>query len=456
MNAANRDKMRFSQKQATLINALRTNQYSYLLFGGGAGGAKTFLGAFLMLQYAIAYPKSQIGVFRRNLPTLKRTTLRTFNLVAESMNLKKDRDFKENRTDLTWELTNGSMIFFMDLDERIDPDFNRVKGLELSCAFIDEANEIIEDGFTILKTRVGRRNQHGGKAFIYLTCNPDQNWVKTTFYDPWKANELPSDTYYLQALATDNPYLPKSYVDDLKKLHSAWRKRFLEGDWDYADEDMTLFKMRYLDAAMTYPSEDTKRSQRRVGIDVAREGGDKSVFALLDEGIVTDLYLPRISKDTTDPILVMLANEVELYVKRKDVPWANVTIDTVGVGAGVYDILRSRGYGVRGFKAGERAADYTKYFDRRSEAYCLYAEKMESGSRGISRGIKNLNDLRQDLIAHKLQVSDKLIRVESKSDMRKRLKRSPDFSDAVIIADYEAGRGQVYVPEAPKFSVPSF
>ncbi len=438
----------FTPKQRTLVDALRTRDYSYLLFGGGAGGAKTFLGAVIMLNYAMQYPNSQIGVFRRNMPALKRTTYRTFLMVADLMGIKERRHYKNNRKDGLWEFENGSVIFFMDLDDRIDPDFNRAKGLELSCAFIDEANEVAEDGFTILRTRIGRRNQHGGHAFLYLTCNPDQNWVKTLFYDPWQRGDLESPFYYLQSLVTDNPHLGEDYIEQLQELPEAWRERYLNGNWDYADEDNTLFKMRYLLNSLIETPE--LMGNRRIGADIAREGDDDTVFCLIDNETIIDLFHPKISKNTTDPILVLTANHLEEYAAKHSCQMSDVQIDTVGLGAGVYDILRSRGHAVRGFKSGYASSDPKRFGSLRDEAFYEMAQAVEGGSLKIWRRLKRWESLRQDLIAHSLDISDKLIRVESKKTIKKRIGRSPDDADAAVIAWYRPTNHGVYVPKRPR------
>lgn len=444
----------FTPKQRTLVDALRTRDYTYMLFGGGAGGAKTFLGATIMLNYAMQYPGSQIGVFRRNMPALKKTTYRTFLMVAEIMGIKERTHYKNNRKDSYWEFENGSIIFFMDLDDRIDPDFNRAKGLELSCGFIDEANEVSEDGFTILRTRIGRRNQHGGHAFLYLTCNPDQNWVKTLFYDPWKDGNLESPFFYLQSLVTDNPHLGQDYIDQLQELPEAWRERYLNGNWDYADEDNTLFKMRYLTQALVETPD--LKNQRRIGVDVAREGDDRTVFCLIDHDTIIDIFEPKISKNTNEPILVLTANHVEEYARKHNCDMSNVQIDTVGLGAGVWDILKSRGHAVRAFKSGFSPSDKERFGCLRDEAFYEMAQAFEKGELKIWRGLKRWESLRQDLVAHSLEISDKLIRVESKKMVKKRIGRSPDDADAAVIAWFRFKRNGVFVPKRPRLPAMSF
>ncbi len=443
----------FTPKQQTLIDAIKKRQHQYYLFGGGVGSAKTYLGAFLMLNYARLYPKSQIGVFRKNQPALKKTTYRTFQMVAEVLQLKEGTHYKNHKKDSYWEFNNGSLIFFQDLDDRIDSDFNRCKGLELSCAFVDEANEVIEDAFNILRTRIGRRNEHGGHAFILMTCNPAQN-----FYDPWREDTLEPPFYFLQALATDNPYLDPGYIEQLQALPEAWRQRYLFGNWDFADEDNTLFKMKYLEKALVSTPKLT--GHRRVGADIAREGSDKTIFSLIDgvngQDTIIDVFEPDISKDSTEPILVLVADALEDYCNKHSCSVNDAQIDTVGLGAGVWDTLRARGYAPRSFKSGFQADDPDRYDSMRSEAYYSFAQAIENGEVKFWNGMKRWKNLRQDLVAHSLDISDKIIKVESKKMVKKRIGRSPDDSDTVVIAWYRSKKKGVYVPKRPRLPMMRF
>lgn len=441
-------KVEFTAKQRTLVEALQTRRYRYFLFGGGAGGGKTVLGALIMLNYALLYGGSNVGVFRREMPALKDTTYRTFCEVAENMGLREGVHFRIHRKDMNWEFNNGSTIFFNDLSDKVDPDFNRVKGLELSCGFIDEANEVVEAAFQILRTRIGRKNQHGGHAFIYMTCNPDQNWVKTLFYDPWKREELEPEFYYLQSLARDNPHLPDSYIEQFNTMPDAYRERFGNGNWDYGNEDTTLFKMRYLLNCLVETPNLT--GQRRMGVDVAREGDDETVISLIDGNTLVDLMLPKISKNTNDPIGVLTANFVEEYASKHNVSMSEVQIDTVGVGATVFDVLRSRGHAVRQFKSGYSAPDPLTYGNLRDQAYYELSQAIELGEFKIWNGIRRWESLRQDLVNHSLIVTDKLIRVEPKAMVKKRTKRSPDDSDALVMAWWRSKKQGVYVPKRPR------
>lgn len=115
-----------------------------------------------------------------------------------------------------------------------DKELNRFRGLEINGAGAEEINELQEATFNKLIERTGTWLKAGDVPSVILaTCNPTHNWVKTKFYDRWKANTLPKTWSYIQAKITDNPFIPKSYLKSLKdNMMPNDYQRFVEGDWE--------------------------------------------------------------------------------------------------------------------------------------------------------------------------------------------------------------------------------
>lgn len=115
-----------------------------------------------------------------------------------------------------------------------DKELNRFRGLEINGAGAEEINELQEATFHKLIERTGTWLKAGDvPAVILATCNPTHNWVKTRFYDAWKEGTLPKRWSYIQAKITDNPFIPKSYLQSLKdNMLPNDYQRFVEGDWE--------------------------------------------------------------------------------------------------------------------------------------------------------------------------------------------------------------------------------
>lgn len=171
-------------------------------------------------------------MLRESLPTLKRTLLVTFteNFLQKGFD-RYVKKFDLQTHTLTW--NNGSQIIFMAESYDTDKELNRFRGLEINGAFIDEVNEIREATFNKVIERSG--SWFGSEKCptkILMSCNPTQNWVKDRFYDKHKNGTLEPGVAYIEAKITDNPHIPKSYLDSLKMLPRYQYEVFVEGNWD--------------------------------------------------------------------------------------------------------------------------------------------------------------------------------------------------------------------------------
>lgn len=160
------------------------------------------------------------------------------------------------------------------------------------------------------------------------------------------------------------------------------------------------------------------------GWDIARLGSDETVGYLNRGGMVRRIYARH--RQTTDVTTGDIAAEVGPHTDRSS------HVDSVGVGAGVYDALRAQGHNVHGFEAGEKAIDPRRFVNRRAEAWWSLREAFEDG-------LVDLDPDDEDLAAQ-LQGPrwwrDPRGRVvlESKDAMQKRGVASPDRGDAVVMA----------------------
>lgn len=421
--------LNLTRKQSELIKALQTRRYRYLMFGGGMGGSKSYLGAIIFLQLALQFPNSRYAVIRKNMSVLKRTTYLTFQKVANDLHI----PYTENRQDMYWQV-GDSRIYFLEADDSKDQDFNKLRGLELTAAMIDEANEVAEKAFNILKMRIGRENRNGELAFLYLTTNPDQNWVKETFYDPYKEGSIEAPYYYLQALAKDNPFNQPEYIEALEHLPENEYNRFVLGDWSYSDDPNQLIRFDVLKPQLL-----ASRSKEAdgMGIDVAREGDDDTFFAYRKniENVrrIGDIELIN-SQDTITTASIAIEK-----MKDRKVGAGSVSVDVIGVGGGVVDSMRSRGYRVNAFNSGASPtedAGHLQFKNMRAQMYWKLREGLENGT------IELVDDARliKELTAIRYFVKDKYIQIESKPEIKKRLGSSPDMADAVTIALFEPKR----------------
>jgi len=178
-----------------------------------------------------------------------------------------------------------------------------------------------------------------------------------------------------------------------------------------------------------------------VGVDVARSGPDKTVFALRHENAIQELRRHAL-EDT------MATTGRVAGVLRANGGYAMV--DVIGIGAGVVDRLREQRMNVRPFNSSEKTRSKDQsgelgFANRRSHGWWHLRELLDpANGHGIALPPDDL--LTGDLTApHWRVVSGGNIQVESKDDIKKRIGRSTDSGDAVMMALYPHFEGPLFV-----------
>lgn len=130
---------------------------------------------------------------------------------------------------------------------------------------------------------------------------------------------------------------------------------------------------------------------------------------------------------------------------------APAIVDAIGIGAGVVSELRKLGAPVIPFIASERvdttdATGIMTFRNRRAHAWWLLRQQLDPAS-GSTLALPPDDRLAADLSAPNWWLTtDGKLQIESKDDLRKRLGRSTDAGDAVVMACYD-GRDAVGIPD---------
>jgi len=396
----------------------------YLLYAGSLGSGKSYFLCAEVIKNAMKYPGNRIVIVRKLLSVMRRTILVTFKKLCPPEIIK-----RENQSSLTFELINGSVIIFMEANISNDPNLNKIRGLEIGFFAIDEANEVAYEVYQILKSRLrwilpnGEKPRYEGR----LTSNPEPCWLIPTFIQSTNPDEV-----YIQALTTDNYDEDSEYVQNLKeafKDNPNLLQKYLYADWSLVDTINQLIPSK---AILKAYNEVQTFETISMGIDVARYGDDRTVFTVLKNGNIEliETY-PKTS------ITEIITRAIQL-INNYGINSGNVGIDSVGLGAGVIDGLKSQGYDVIGLQGGGRPEEtYTsetfKPYNLRSQMY------FELGKDLINGEIGNLTNegLKLELQAIKYEIySDKTVKVVSKDAIKKLLGKSPDLADSLVYANW--------------------
>lgn len=192
----------------------------------------------------------------------------------------------------------------------------------------------------------------------------------------------------------------------------------------------SLLGIEDVNAAMArhYTEDDYGHAARILGVDVAREGDDKSVV------------FPRQGLVAFPPIVMRGAKSLEGAgaVSTKKKQWgsdAEFVDNTGGFGGGWIDQLNVLGHSPIGIHFAGKATD-GRYANKRAEILFALAEWVKAGG-ALPTKDANGRDIRAELTGELVTPTysfkgDKLI-VEPKEEIKKRLGRSPDLADALAL-----------------------
>lgn len=221
-------KVELTPKQTEAIEALASEQYNLILYGGAIRGGKTFWGLCSLLIMCQIFPKSRWCVIREDMEKIRTTTIPSFRKIGSSGVLK--------QSPYEYRHPNGSVILFKSENYAQDKDLDWMRGLEVNGFLFEEINECQEQTLNKAFERAGSWIIEGldkqPKPVILATCNPTFGWVKTLIYDRWATETLPQNWLYVPAKITDNPHLSDDYKKSLENLPKFEYLVYVEGNWD--------------------------------------------------------------------------------------------------------------------------------------------------------------------------------------------------------------------------------
>lgn len=426
-----------TRKQSEAWEYLLDPITSELLFGGGAGGGKSLLGCGWLIIMCGLYPESRWLLGRSKLKTLKETTLATFFDVCKMWGIKEgDYKYNANEGTITW--TNGSQILLKDLFMYpSDPNFDSLGSLEITGAFIDEVNQITFRAWSVVKSRIRYKlDQYGLIPKLLGTCNPSKNWVYQEFYKPHNEGTLPDSRQFIQALAKDNPFISKYYIENLKQIKDkAIKERLLMGNWNYDDDPSCIFAYDTITDLFTNKG---SGDEKYIVGDVARKGRDRMVIGYWEGLQLKQVYeLDYETKSDTKKSAEFVINLAE----EKQVGRSHIVLDEDGVGGGVVDQVECKGFvnGSACIQPPEVKYDPNKklnYGNLKAQCYLLLADKAEKAELGIDEVSPDIKDLiieELEQIKRKNLDKDGKIYIVSKEDIKEAIGRSPDFADMIMM-----------------------
>lgn len=458
-------------KQEYCWKQLKNPDIYEILYGGGAGGSKTWTGATFFGMEGLTTEGMRMFAGRNTITNVEKSVLVTLKKVMKKYRIP-DEYWKYNAQKHYFEFPKtDSVIEFLDLQYApSDPYYDDYGSLEYAAGWIEEAQQTHFNAYDTLSTRVGRQYElfykdlagklimSNGKPLVVkkllLTANPKKNWLMRAFYMPNKEGVLPKTSLFLPVLAKENPLTPQSYLDTLDAIKDPVKKaRLRDGIWEYEDAIYALFTYDKLAAMFNNTLLPTIDSRAVITVDPARKGKDRCIILVWLGLTVVAVWIA----DKCD--VSQIVEQIKTLQSRYNVANESVVVDENGVGGGVADYIKGC-YEYLGNSDALVAKDEVSPFkDLRVQCFWKASEMVSNGKVGFARnfevgtfGITTyqehytrtniVNMIREELevIEKTSEDDDKKIKITRKDAMRNTLARSPDFADAfserfVLLAD---------------------
>ena len=421
-------KTKLTKKQGLALKYLNDKETTEVLFGGSAGGGKSYLGAVWLIYLCTSFDGIRCLMGRSKLDSLKKTTLNTFFDVCKQFGLQANVDYTFNGSSNIVRFTNGSEIILKDLFlYPSDRNFDSLGSLEITAAFIDEANQITEKAKQIVSSRLRYKlDEYGLTPKLLMSCNPAKNWVYSDFYKPNKENRLPVYRKFIQALVDDNKHISKHYKEQLQKLDEISKQRLLYGNWEYDDSEDKLINYNAILGA--FEVDNTPTGDKYISADIARYGKDKTCIVYWN-GLRAESFTVIDKNSITEA-----AEAIRKVQNTYDVPLSNIIVDDDGVGGGVRDILRCKA-----FVNNSKALKGENYINLKTQCYYALADAVNKSKvfiRTNNTTYKNFIIQELEQVRRKNFDKDTKLQLISKDEVKTAIGRSPDFSDALAMRMY--------------------
>ena len=309
-----------------------------------------------------------------------------------------------------------SAFKFMGISRNVD----EIKSTEnIDICYIEEAHALTKEQWDIINPTI--RKEH---SEIIILFNPQHrmDFVFQNFIE----REL-KDSIVRKINYDENPYLSdtmQKVIED-EKAHDLEEYNHIYLGTPREGDDRSLFAYTDIETSMNGDLSGADRTGvYSLGCDVARYGRDKSVISERHGFVISNL---QTFKDYNTMEFATVINNAAMRGQAPDA----VFVDTIGVGAGVYDKLKQMG--VRGcFEANVsmKAEEVKVYQNKRAEMYFNLKKFIESGGK-----IPNDKELKEELLALRyfFNATSGKIQLIGKDDLKEILGRSPDKSDSVAL-----------------------
>ena len=331
-------------------------------------------------------------------------------------NLSKFDIYRFNESDLIIYCPNGAEMHFKSAEK---PD--NLYGEDVYAAVFDEAPRARPESWYALRSTLSATeapckligNFGGISNWVHklkerAKDDSSYEYFKITCWDAIKEGVL-SENEVLQAKKD----LPEKIFKELYEAEAS------ESDGQLITNESInkTFSNTHLEGGIKY-----------ITCDVARLGNDKTVIMVWDELKVVEIHSMDISKVNE------VVDEIRKHQLKYNVNLANILVDEDGVGGGVVDYMKCRGF-VNNSKPIKLQGREQNFANLKSQCGYKLAELINRNEIYINANEEQERIITEELewvrLPKELDVSK--IRLLTKDEIKKHLGRSPDYSDSLMM-----------------------
>lgn len=261
---------------------------------------------------------------------------------------------------------------------------------------------------------------------------PEKTWVG-------KREVTPLSRTFIPASLKDNPFLSgTTYEAQLDSLPEPLRSSVRDGNWmiSHEDDQWQIIPTNWILEAQARWTRNPPMNAPMcaMGVDVAQGGADQTVIAPRYDYWFADLIVTP-GRETP------LGTDVAALVIKHRRNNSAVVIDMGGgYGMSAFEHLQANAIPIKGFNGAKTAEGRTAdrqlgFYNKRAEIWWRFREALDPGqANGSPIALPPDNALVADLTAPRYEITPRGIKVELKEDIAKRIGRSTDRGDAVVMA----------------------
>jgi phage terminase large subunit len=282
----------------------------------------------------------------------------------------------------------------------------------------DEASAVSDEAYEVGQ---GALSTPGALAILAGNPNKAEGFFFRTHTDL-------ADRWWTMRVSSADVPRARHHIEDIIQAYGAESNQArvrVYGEFPVADDD-TLIALELVEAALTRQVE-PMRVMPVWGLDPARMGSDRSALCKRRGNIVMEPLKVYNQRDTMT-LAGIIAREFD-QTETDDRPHV-ICVDSIGIGAGVYDRLDELGLPVQAVNVSESPSIGGQYMRLRDELWF----KARTWFEARNCQIPSDRTLISELVTPKYGfTSAGKLKVESKDELKKRGLRSPDLADAFVL-----------------------